>query len=149
MSTTFVFFEQTFIRMTNTITFFAEFSTVFFIGLRFGKEIHFIPCTFVHFNCDILTEQHLLFCYTIKQRKVIYMSYKSMIQRNLGMIFFVTIGLIAGFLYYKYIGCVSGTCPITANPIISVLYGGILGGLFHSIITEIFIPMSKRKHLDK
>lgn len=72
------------------------------------------------------------------------MSYKSMIQRNLGMIFFVTIGLIAGFLYYKYIGCVSGTCPITANPIISVLYGGILGRLFHSIITEIFIPMSKK-----
>ncbi len=77
------------------------------------------------------------------------MSYKSFLQRNFGMIFFVTIGLIAGFLYYKYVGCVSGTCPITANPIMSVLYGGILGGLFHSIITEIFIPMSKRKHLDK
>lgn len=97
----------------------------------------------------MLTEQNLIHCYTIKQRKVIYMSYKSFLQRNFGMIFFVTIGLIAGFLYYKYVGCVSGTCPITANPIMSVLYGGILGGLFHSIITEIFIPMSKRKHLDK
>lgn len=77
------------------------------------------------------------------------MSYKSFLQRNFGMFFFVALGLIAGFLYYKYVGCVSGTCPITANPIMSVLYGGILGGLFHSIITEIFIPMSKRKHLDK
>lgn len=77
------------------------------------------------------------------------MSYKSFLQRNLGMFFFVIFGLIAGFLYYKYVGCVSGTCPITSNPIMSVLYGGILGGLFHSIITEIFIPISKRKHLDK
>lgn len=77
------------------------------------------------------------------------MSYKSFLQHNLGMFFFVILGLIAGFLYYKYVGCVFGTCPITANPIMSVLYGGILGGLFHSIITEIFIPMSKRKHLDK
>lgn len=77
------------------------------------------------------------------------MSYKSFLQRNFGMFFFVTLGLIAGFLYYKYVGCVSGTCAITANPIMSVLYGSILGGLFHSIITEIFIPMSKRKHLDK
>lgn len=72
------------------------------------------------------------------------MSYKSFLQRNFGMFFFVTLGLIAGFLYYKYVGCVSGTSAITANPIMSVLYGGILGGLFHSIITEIFIPMSKR-----
>lgn len=77
------------------------------------------------------------------------MSYKSIGQHHLGMFFFVIIGLIAGFLYYKYVGCVSGACPITANPIISTLYGGILGGLFHSILTEIFIPISKRKDLDK
>lgn len=77
------------------------------------------------------------------------MSYKTLVQRNIGMIFFVAIGLIAGFLYYKYVGCVSSTCPITANPIISTLYGGIFGGLFHSIITEIFIPIAKKRHLDK
>lgn len=77
------------------------------------------------------------------------MSYKTLVQRNIGMILFVTVGLIAGFLYYKYVGCVSGTCPITANPIISTLYGGIFGGLFHSIITEIFIPIAKKRHLDK
>ncbi|MCI7656622.1 hypothetical protein [Anaerotignum sp.] len=76
------------------------------------------------------------------------MSYKTLVQRNIGMIFFVTAGLIAGFLYYKYVGCVSGTCPITANPVMSVLYGGIFGGLIHSIITEIFIPISKEKNTD-
>jgi hypothetical protein len=33
------------------------------------------------------------------------------------------IGMAAGFAYYYYIGCASGTCPITSNPFISTGYG--------------------------
>lgn len=40
------------------------------------------------------------------------------------------VGAIAGFLYWKEIGCVTGSCPITSNPWISTMYGGVLGGLF-------------------
>ncbi|AZQ60755.1 hypothetical protein EI427_00575 [Flammeovirga pectinis] len=40
------------------------------------------------------------------------------------------IGSILGYMYYFYIGCTSGTCPITSNPIISVLYGGLIGSVF-------------------
>lgn len=39
------------------------------------------------------------------------------------------LGGIAGYFYYKNIGCVSGTCPITSNPYLSVLYGIIVGVL--------------------
>ena len=43
-------------------------------------------------------------------------------------------GAVAGYLYWRFIGCVSGTCPITSSPIISSIYGlmvGVLiGGLF-------------------
>ncbi len=39
------------------------------------------------------------------------------------------IGGIGGFLYYFYIGCSSGTCPISSNPYISVGYGSLLGYL--------------------
>lgn len=77
------------------------------------------------------------------------MTAKSFIQRYIGVILFVILGMVIGFIYYKYIGCATGTCPITANPIMSVLYGGILGGLFHSIVTEILIPTTKRKFGDK
>jgi hypothetical protein len=42
----------------------------------------------------------------------------------------VTIGGSCGFLYYYYVGCASGTCPISSNPYISVIYGGVLGYLF-------------------
>jgi hypothetical protein len=37
------------------------------------------------------------------------------------------VGLTGGFAYYYYIGCASGTCPITSNPWVSTLYGGALG----------------------
>jgi Family of unknown function (DUF6132) len=38
-------------------------------------------------------------------------------------------GALAGFAYYHYIGCASGTCPITGNPYISTAYGALLGYL--------------------
>ena len=38
-------------------------------------------------------------------------------------------GGIIGLVYYKYIGCASGGCPISSNPYISIIYGGVLGVL--------------------
>lgn len=38
-------------------------------------------------------------------------------------------GGLAGYAYYYYIGCASGTCPITSNPYISVVYGMVMAGL--------------------
>ena len=38
-------------------------------------------------------------------------------------------GAIAGYLYYYFVGCASGTCAITSKPINSTLYGAMLGGL--------------------
>ena len=39
----------------------------------------------------------------------------------------IVIGGLAGFLYYYFVGCSSGTCAITSNPYMSILYGGLLG----------------------
>lgn len=38
-------------------------------------------------------------------------------------------GALLGFGYYYFVGCRSGTCPITSNPYISTAYGTILGVL--------------------
>lgn len=38
-------------------------------------------------------------------------------------------GGAAGFAYYYFIGCNSGACPITGNPVISTLYGTLIGGI--------------------
>jgi hypothetical protein len=34
-----------------------------------------------------------------------------------------------GFGYYAWIGCATGTCPITSNPVIATLYGALIGGV--------------------
>lgn len=39
------------------------------------------------------------------------------------------IGASLGFAYYYFIGCHSGTCPITSNPWISTAYGAGMGFL--------------------
>ena len=46
---------------------------------------------------------------------------------TLGQIVPPVIGAIVGFLYYKFVGCPSGACPITANPYSSTLYGMLIG----------------------
>ena len=40
------------------------------------------------------------------------------------------IGALAGFLYWKYVGCLTGSCAITSNPFRSTVYFGIMGALF-------------------
>jgi hypothetical protein len=39
----------------------------------------------------------------------------------------IVIGGLSGFLYYYFIGCNSGTCPITSNPYNSILAGNLFG----------------------
>lgn len=46
-------------------------------------------------------------------------------------------GAILGYAYYHFIGCNSGSCPITSNPYISTVYGAAVGFL-------ISIPSKKK-----
>jgi len=48
----------------------------------------------------------------------------------------ITIGAIAGYLYYHYVGCNSGTCVITSNPLNSTTYGSVMGGLLFSMFQK-------------
>lgn len=48
----------------------------------------------------------------------------------------VVLGGIAGYLYYYYIGCASGTCAITSRPLNSTLYGALMGGLLLHIFND-------------
>ena len=44
----------------------------------------------------------------------------------------ILIGSLGGYAYYFFVGCASGTCAITSNPLNSTLYGAMMGGLLFS-----------------
>ena len=48
----------------------------------------------------------------------------------------VVIGGISGYLYYKYVGCSSGTCRITSKPLNSTLYFALIGGLLFNMFVK-------------
>lgn len=60
------------------------------------------------------------------------MNKKSIIITGIGIL----VGFIAGYAYYHFVGCASGTCAITSKPLNSTLYGGILGGLLFNMFVK-------------
>jgi hypothetical protein len=48
----------------------------------------------------------------------------------------VAIGALAGYGYYFYVGCASGTCAITSKPLNSTLYGALMGGLIFNMFVK-------------
>ena len=57
----------------------------------------------------------------------------------------VAVGLIAGYAYYHFVGCASGTCTITSKPLNSTAYGGLMGGLLFNM----FVTSPKKKEGEK
>lgn len=45
-------------------------------------------------------------------------------------------GIIVGYVYYYYVGCLSGTCPITSNPYRMMIYGAIVGYLLFDLFSN-------------
>lgn len=54
---------------------------------------------------------------------------KALLQSNILYLIGALVGAISGFLYWKYVGCNSGTCSITSSPINSTLYFALMGTL--------------------
>lgn len=53
----------------------------------------------------------------------------NLIKKHILKIIGIFVGGVAGYLYYHFVGCASGTCPITSNPYITVAYGALMGYL--------------------
>lgn len=46
----------------------------------------------------------------------------------------IAVGAVAGYLYWRYVGCTTGSCPITSSPVNSSLWGAVMGGLLGNIM---------------
>jgi len=65
------------------------------------------------------------------------------------ILIFGAIGAVGGFLYWKFVGCLSGTCPIKSIWYMSTLYGALIGMLAGSIIRDIIVKFRKKNNPDK
>lgn len=53
--------------------------------------------------------------------------------RKYGLILLgIAVGTVAGFLYWRFVGCTTGTCPITSSPVNTSIWGAVMGGLLLS-----------------
>jgi hypothetical protein len=58
---------------------------------------------------------------------------QSFIKKHLFTLVGISFGALAGFLYWKFVGCASGSCSITSVWYNSTAYGAIMGGLLLNI----------------
>jgi hypothetical protein len=58
---------------------------------------------------------------------------KNFIRKNWLIIIFLATGALSGFLYWRYVGCQSGTCAITSHWYTSVFFGTLAGYLLGDI----------------
>lgn len=56
-------------------------------------------------------------------------------KRLLRPVLFTLGGAAVGYLYYYFVGCASGACPISANPIHSMVYVGVIGLLLSGVFS--------------
>jgi hypothetical protein len=61
---------------------------------------------------------------------------KAFIKKYVIQIAGILAGIAGGYLYYHFIGCNSGTCPITSNPYMSMVYGAVIGYLVFDLFKK-------------
>jgi hypothetical protein len=71
--------------------------------------------------------------------KVSFLSRKTVI-----LIVGVITGIIGGYVYYRRIGCSGGACPLTSNPYLSMIWGGVIGYL----IADLFVKHKKKQNIE-
>ncbi|MEP7234460.1 MAG: hypothetical protein ABI778_04110 [Ignavibacteriota bacterium] len=49
--------------------------------------------------------------------------------------YLMPIGAFAGYLYYSYVGCATGTCMLSSNGYFMTFYGALLGYTIGGIIS--------------
>ena len=58
---------------------------------------------------------------------------KSKLKKLLRPLSFAIGGALVGLGYYYAVGCSTGSCPITSNPIITMIYMGVVGLLLSGL----------------
>ena len=68
---------------------------------------------------------------------------KAFIRKHILLLAFSAAGAAGGFLYWKFIGCSSGTCIIKSVWYLSTLYGAVLGYVTGGLAGDIVLKLKK------
>lgn len=68
---------------------------------------------------------------------------KKRLLRYLPSVAGIALGAAAGYAYYVYVGCSSGSCPITSSPYMSIIWGAVTGYL----LVGVFTPKKNKKEI--
>jgi hypothetical protein len=58
------------------------------------------------------------------------------LKRSVPEIIGMIAGGIGGYFYYIFVGCSGGSCPITSNPWMTILWGSVTGYLLGSFFNN-------------
>jgi len=61
---------------------------------------------------------------------------KNWFKENKTTIIGISIGAIAGLLYWRFWGCTNGKCILKSNPYYMTVYGGLFGGLIINLFKK-------------
>jgi len=74
---------------------------------------------------------------------------KNLIQNKWLALLFTVVGALGGFLYWKFIGCNTGTCPIKSVWYWSTLWGAAVGYLLGDFLNDFIIKRKKKAEEEK
>ena len=72
------------------------------------------------------------------------MDMKGLFQTKRIQIIFLLIGAVGGFLYWRFVGCTSGTCAIKSVWYWTTLWGAAMGYLVGDFINDIIQKRKKK-----
>jgi len=71
---------------------------------------------------------------------------KEFIRKHIASIIFSVAGSAGGFLYWRFVGCISGTCIIKSVWYLSTIYGLVLGWVTGGLLEDIILKLKKKKY---
>lgn len=91
----------------------------------------------VEYNLGRFKDNYFLcnFCHISHCFRVLLLRMQFLKRHRLILIGVIT-GALGGYAYYHFIGCSSGSCPITSRPGNSMIYGAVMGALLFSIFEK-------------
>ncbi len=73
------------------------------------------------------------------------MEFKKFVRSKRLQIIFLVVGAVGGLVYWKLVGCKTGTCPIKSVWYWTMLWGAVMGYLVGDLTNDIIQKRGKRK----